>query len=113
MQVVPGSIQLISISFFLFQYPVSESRRAHSSIPRVGLVPRISSAVRWAGTRPHPSPVGPGLFGASPSLHVSSQTNVFRNTDIGPAHFGHKEIDGLLVPLGKAYTLLTDHLITG
>ena len=24
-----------------------------------------------------------------------------------------KEIDGLLVPPGKAYTLVTDHLITG
>ena len=27
--------------------------------------------------------------------------------------FGPEEIDGLLVPPGKASTLLTDHLITG
>ena len=27
--------------------------------------------------------------------------------------FGRKEIDGLQVPPGNAYTLLTDHLITG
>ena len=27
--------------------------------------------------------------------------------------FGPKEIDGLLLPPGKDYTLLTDHLITG
>ena len=26
---------------------------------------------------------------------------------------GRKEIDGLLVPPGKAYSLKTDHLITG
>ena len=30
-----------------------------------------------------------------------------------PRPLGPKEIDGLLVPPGKAYTLLTDHLITG
>ena len=30
-----------------------------------------------------------------------------------PRPLGPKEIDGLLVPSGKAYTLLTDHLITG
>ena len=30
-----------------------------------------------------------------------------------PHPLGNKEIDGLLVPQGKAYTLLTDHLITG
>ena len=30
---------------------------------------------------------------------------------VGP--LGPKEIDELLVPPGKAYTLLTDHLITG
>ena len=30
---------------------------------------------------------------------------------LGP--FGPKEIDGLLLPPGIAYTLLTDHLITG
>ena len=33
------------------------------------------------------------------------------NMDSRP--FGPKEIDGLLVPPCKAYTLLTDHLITG
>ena len=32
---------------------------------------------------------------------------------MGPCPLGPKEIDGLLVPPGKAYTLLTDHLITG
>ena len=31
----------------------------------------------------------------------------------GPRLMGPKEIDGLLVPPGKAYTLLTGHLITG
>ena len=31
----------------------------------------------------------------------------------GPSQSGPKEKDGLLVPLGKVYTLLTDHLITG
>ena len=31
----------------------------------------------------------------------------------GPAHWGLGEIDGLLVPPGKASNLLTDHLITG
>ena len=31
----------------------------------------------------------------------------------GPRPLGPKEIDGLLVHPGKAYTLLTDHLITG
>ena len=30
-----------------------------------------------------------------------------------PAHWGLGEIDGLLVPPGKASNLLTDHLITG
>ena len=32
---------------------------------------------------------------------------------IGRRLLGPKEIDGLLVPLGKAYTHLTDHLIAG
>ena len=32
---------------------------------------------------------------------------------MGPRPLGTKKIDGLLVPPGKAYTLLTDHLITG
>ena len=32
---------------------------------------------------------------------------------MGPCPLGPKEIDGLLVPPGKAYTLLTDRLITG
>ena len=32
---------------------------------------------------------------------------------MGTRPLGHKEIDGLLVLPGKAYTLLTDHLITG
>ena len=32
---------------------------------------------------------------------------------MGTRSLGPKEIDGLLVPKGKAYTLLTDHLITG
>ena len=31
----------------------------------------------------------------------------------GPSQSGPKEKDGLLVPLGKVYTLLTDNLITG
>ena len=31
----------------------------------------------------------------------------------GPRPLGPKEIDGLLVPPGKACSLLTDHLITG
>ena len=30
-----------------------------------------------------------------------------------PRPFGPKEIDGLLVSPSEAYTLLTDHLITG
>ena len=30
---------------------------------------------------------------------------------MGPRPLGPKEIDGLLVPPGKAYTLLTDHLV--
>ena len=35
-------------------------------------------------------------------------------TDLGaPTHWGLGEIDGLLVPPGKACKLLTDHLITG
>ena len=34
--------------------------------------------------------------------------DLFRPHTLGP-----KEIDGLLVPSGKAYTLLADHLITG
>ena len=33
--------------------------------------------------------------------------------NMGPAHRGLGEIDGLLVPPGKASNLLTDHLITG
>ena len=34
--------------------------------------------------------------------------------NMGPAHgVLLKEIDGLLLPPGIAYTLLTDHLITG
>ena len=32
---------------------------------------------------------------------------------MSPVHWGLKKIDGLFVPPGKAYTLLTDHLITG
>ena len=32
---------------------------------------------------------------------------------LGPRQNWPREIDGLLVPLGKAYRLLTDHLITG
>ena len=32
---------------------------------------------------------------------------------MGTHPLGAKEIDGLLVHPGKAYTLLTDHLITG
>ena len=31
----------------------------------------------------------------------------------GRWEYGPKEIDGLIVPPGKAYTQLTDHLITG
>ena len=31
----------------------------------------------------------------------------------GPAHWSLGQIDGLLVPPGKASKLLTDHLITG
>ena len=33
--------------------------------------------------------------------------------NMGPAHWGLEEMDGLLVPPGKASKLLTDHLITG
>ena len=33
--------------------------------------------------------------------------------NIGPAHWGLGEIDGLLVPPGKASNLLTDQLIIG
>ena len=33
--------------------------------------------------------------------------------NIGPAHLGPKEIDGLTVPPGKVSTLLTEHLVTG
>ena len=33
--------------------------------------------------------------------------------NMGPRPFRPKEIDGLLVPPGKASTQLTDHLITG
>ena len=32
---------------------------------------------------------------------------------MAPAHWGLGEIDGLLVPPGKASNLLTDHLIAG
>ena len=32
---------------------------------------------------------------------------------MGPRPLRPREIGGLLVPPGKAYTLLTDHLITG
>ena len=32
---------------------------------------------------------------------------------MGPRPLGSKEIDGLLVPPGKAPSLLTGHLITG
>ena len=32
---------------------------------------------------------------------------------MGPRPLWPKEIDGLLVPPGKAYTLLTGHLING
>ena len=32
---------------------------------------------------------------------------------MGHCPLGPREIDGLLEPPGKAYTLLTDHLITG
>ena len=32
---------------------------------------------------------------------------------MGPRPLGPKEKDELFVPPGKAYTLLTDHLITG
>ena len=32
------------------------------------------------------------------------------NIGLGPRPLGPKEIDGLLVPPGKAYTLLTNHL---
>ena len=36
-----------------------------------------------------------------------------RLANMGPRPLGPKEIDGLLVPPGKACSLLTDHLITG
>ena len=38
--------------------------------------------------------------------------NIVR-TGTGPRPLGPKEIDGLLLPPGKACSLLTDHLITG
>ena len=43
-------------------------------------------------------------------------TCTFKGGQVGiwaPAHWGLGEIDGLLVPPGKASNLLTDHLITG
>ena len=39
------------------------------------------------------------------------QVRLITNYFEGPRPLGPKEIDGLLVPPGKAYTLLTDHLI--
>ena len=44
-------------------------------------------------------------------INVSSQGWLGGNMGLRP--LGHKEIDGLLVPPGKAYTPLTGHLITG
>ena len=38
---------------------------------------------------------------------------IWRQYSPGPHPLGPKEIFELLVPPGKAYTLLTDHLITG
>ena len=35
------------------------------------------------------------------------------STNEGPRPWGPKEIDGLLVSPGKAFSLMTDHLITG
>ena len=35
------------------------------------------------------------------------------NESVSPRPLGPKEIDGLLVPPGKACSLLTDHPITG
>ena len=40
------------------------------------------------------------------------QCHLTKSKLLGPRPLGSKEIDGLLVPPGKAYTLLTDHLIT-
>ena len=42
------------------------------------------------------------------TCHWSSKTQIQ-----APAHWVLREIDGLLVPPGKASKLLTDHLITG
>ena len=44
--------------------------------------------------------------------HTVSLSTAHKNL-CGSRPFGPKEIDGLLVPPGKAHTLLTDHLITG
>ena len=45
------------------------------------------------------------------------QTNIesqnFSCVHMGPCPLGPEELDGLLVPPGKASMLLTDHLITG
>ena len=39
--------------------------------------------------------------------------NTMSNVTMGPRPLGPKEIDGLLVSPGKAFSLLTDYLITG
>ena len=51
------------------------------------------------------------LIATSHSFHHFAK--IQNMTSYGPSPLGPKEIEGLLVPPGKANTLLTDHLITG
>ena len=53
--------------------------------------------------------VGMMIFNGLDNLNCNLSPNQFR----APAHWGLGEIDGLLVPPGKASNLLTNHLITG
>ena len=56
------------------------------------------------------------LFLGQPSkgrLSVLCAHSFYHTKYDAPAHWGLGEIDGLLVPPGKASNLLTDHLITG
>ena len=46
-------------------------------------------------------------------LLASMQVTTDKGQGLGPRPLGLREIDGLHVPPGKAYTLPTDHLITG
>ena len=46
-------------------------------------------------------------------IHRQGDTKGWLGGNMGPCPLGPKEIDGLLVPPGKAHTLLTDCLVTG